>query len=1079
MKFRTYITVLSAAILTACSGDALSPASIPLDDLRADFAAPPVSARPLTWYHVMSGNMTAAGLTKDLEAMKSAGIGGTILFNVTQGIPIGPIKFNSEEHLALIKHMAAESERLGLSFGVHNCDGWTSSGGPWITPENSMKKVVYSQAQAKGGAVDMTLKMPDIVAGYFEDIATLAYRRLPGEAQDAANIPVLSSPQKDLDLGIAADGILGATSRLKASEETPGHIDITYDKPFTVRTVNLWFENGRGVKPELWVSEDGKTYTKHTNLTSRRPGKKVWGSDEVLKTPVTARYFRIRSVKPFDLKELKLSAVSSIGNAWGRTGAARTSYNELSPIGSAPAASIIDPQTVIDLTGSVNKTGRLVTELPDGDWTIMRFGQTSTGAINIPASEEGTGLEVDKFSRAAVKIHYDAYQTNVINAVREVAPNAHQYTEIDSYEVGAQNWTAGFAQKFEDKYGYSLIPYMPLFAGRFVGGADLSEQVLWDMRELSNELIVENYYGYFTRLANADGLKTYIEPYGFGPFNNLDAGGKADIPMGEFWSRNDNTVTHSAVSAGHIYDKNIISAEAFTAMPEFNWKMHPALIKTEGDKHFALGINQMVFHRFAHQANTHVKPGMTMNRWGSHIDRTQIWWDSAGKGWFDYLARGQHMLRQGLPKSDALLFVGDGSPVACPEKLKTDAVPAFLNFDCLNADVMQNSLSAGDGAFTLENGAAYSILILQDHDVMHAGSLAALEKLAEGGGLIVGTAPKTLAGKAPDAGAIADFNRRVSALWARDNVVMPQTVTSAGWEPYLAARGLRPDVQIEGRPDWLFAHREDGDRDIYFLYNPEDSRQTVTANFRVTGKNAQLWNPINGAAEWPQGVTEHSDHTGLTLTLDAKQSVFVVFDKALPREVSAPKDVASVRNVNGPWSVRFDAEYGLDDTIVFDGAIDWKDHADTRVNYYSGPAVYTKSVTLSPRDLEGDRDVILDLGEVAVAASVTVNGADAGVSWMPPHRVDITKAVKPGDNTLEIKVDNLWVNRLIGDAGLPDTDNFTPASWVPTTYMPKWYSDNRPPTLGQRVTFTTVDFYKNDDPLVPSGLIGPVRIEFR
>ncbi|RZV37930.1 MAG: glycoside hydrolase, partial [Acidimicrobiales bacterium] len=750
VKMQLLTALISSFLIGCAASDNSDSASVSIETLEAEFINPPQSAQPRTWFHVMSGNMTKAGITKDLESIKSVGIGGVLLFNVTQGIPVGPVKFNSDEHIELIRYMARETERLGLSFGVHNCDGWTSSGGPWITPEISMKKVVWSETLVNGGRVDAVLPQPDSFKGYYEDIATIAYPSLPGELENQTNRPKITSPQPDLDINVITDGIvsvLRAVTLLDGTEDAPGRLDIEYAKPFPLQTINLRFENARLANVLLLSSQDGVNYTPVKHLALRRPGKDDWGNDEALSKPVTARYFRLETKVPLALKEIKLSAVPSIGNMWGRTGAARTTYSDLPPIGSAASTSIIDSSSVIDLSAQVNASGQLLVDLPDGNWTIMRFGQTSTGAWNLPASEEGIGLEVDKFSQSALKVHYDAYMTNVINAVKDVAPNAHQYTQIDSYEVGAQNWTTGYEKIFEDEKNYSLVPFLPLFAGRFVDSADVSERVTWDMRDLSNTLMQENYYGYFKELANDDGLQLYVEPYGDGPFNEVDAGGVADIPMGEFWVNRFGNRVNAAVSAAHIYGKPIASAEAFTDIWDVNWKFHPAYAKTIGDANWALGVNEFMFHRFAHQANTNVKPGMTMNRWGSHFDRTQTWWDGAGAEYFKYISRGQHLLRQGIPVNDALLFLGDGAPTTCPEREKEKSIPRSLNFVCLNADVLQNRLSISDDGFTLPAGGTHRFLILQDSEIITQASLDALDELSNNGtGFIIGEPPQNLAG---------------------------------------------------------------------------------------------------------------------------------------------------------------------------------------------------------------------------------------------------------------------------------------------------------------------------------------------
>lgn len=1081
-------TLASIIILGCSSATQTDPVSsrATLDVLNAEFLNPPMSSKPRTWFHVMSGNMTKAGITQDLESIKSVGIGGVLLFNVTQGIPIGPIKFNSDEHLELVAHMAAESERLGLAFGVHNCDGWTSSGGPWIAPENSMKKVVWSETHASGGAIDIVLTQPDKLENYYEDIATIAYPRLPSEKETADNRPNVTSSQSDLDIDLITDGSIIGTARLEATQAAPAHIDFEYAEPFSLQSVRFRFMNARRANTLLLSSDDGKNYTAVKNLALRRPAKNDWGHDEALAEPVTARYFRLQTDVPLDVQEVELSAIPSIGNFWGRTGSAKTNYHDLPPIGSAPNTAIINSKSVIDLSKQLDSNGRLKADLPEGEWTIMRFGQTSTGAKNLPASEEGVGLEVDKFSRPALKIHYDAYMGKVVQAVRDVAPNAHQYTEIDSYEVAAQNWTTGYDALFEDAKGYSLIPFLPLFAGRFVDSPKTAERVTWDMRNLSNDLMKENYYGYFTELANADGLQVYIEPYGDGPFNELDAGSKADIPMGEFWVNHFGNRVNVAVSSAALYGKPIVSAEAFTDIWNTNWKLHPAYVKTLGDTNWALGVNEFMFHRFAHQANTHVKPGMTMNRWGSHFDRTQTWWNGAGKDWFTYLARGQHLLRQGIPVNDALLFIGDGAPSICPDKETTDSVPFSINFICLNSDVLQNRLAASENVFKLTEGGAHKFIILENSDILTQSSLDALDTLSAGqGGMIIGSAPTQLAGFNASAGDRQVFAKQVKEIWARERVVSLAEVERSGWQAFLKSINYQADFEIDGHTEALFAHRKIGEHDVYFVHNPQKDAQSFTAKFRVTGKEISLWNAMEGSVEGVESYSIVDDHTHIDLSLEPQESVFVVFDGDSPTErtvVKKPFKEVSKVEIQGPWTVGFDPEYGTGETIELNQLIDWRDHSDFNIKHYSGPAIYTAEFDLSEDFLDAGDKFTLDLGDVQIAATVTVNGTELGTSWLVPHQVDISKTLKAGQNSISISVVNLWVNRLIGDASLPDVDGFEPAKWntltqtPPTEKMPKWYSNNEPPTLGQRVTFTTADFYKADDKLIASGLMGPVEI---
>jgi len=325
----------------------------------------------------------------------------------------------------------------------------------------------------------------------------------------------------------------------------------------------------------------------------------------------------------------------------------------------------------------------------------------------------------------------------------------------------------------------------------------------------------------------------------------------------------------------------------------------------------------------------------------------------------------------------------------------------------------------------------------------------------------------------------------VENIWARENVVTSETLEKAGWDGFLKDIHYRPDVVIKGKPDALFAHRQVGEHDIYFLYNAEKSPQTFKAEFRVTGKKISLWDPMSGTVKGVPSYSDFADHTVVDLNLKPQESIFVIFDGERPIEktvINPPAAKVSEMPIQSAWTVSFDPEYGTDKTLEFKPLIDWKDHGDVDVKHYSGPAIYKTQLDISEDFLGSGNKFTLDLGDVQVAATVSVNGVGQGTSWIAPHHVDISNALKAGQNSISITVENLWTNRLIGDAALPDVDGYEPAKWNPPSLtpprkkMPEWYSNNELPNLGQRVTFTTANFYKPTDTLIPSGLIGPVRI---
>lgn len=1089
-------------------------AQVNAQDLALEFQNPPQSAYPKTWMHCMSGNMSKEGLTKDFEAMAKVGIGGVLMFNITQGIPLGEVIYNSPEHQAMITHAAAECQRLGLSFGVHNCDGWSSSGGPWIRPEDSMKMAVHGQAITEGGSIAIQLPQPPMREGFYKDIAVLAYPALASEIEDSLSVPIITASGGKFEPAAAIDNDIDTVFGIKKDKDGKVWLQYDYNKSVTIRSVTVLTPQ-RDPVCKLMVSEDGRVFQSAHSLTSVRTGKGEWAFNDSFE-PVKGRFFRLQFNADISVKEAVLSSVFLIDNRFGKTCLSRTSDSAIKSVGNPEASMIVDSKTIIDLTAKMDSAGRLKADLPKGRWTILRFGFTSTGASNHPASKEGRGLECDKLNRDAFKRHYDAFVAKVALNKKTVAPDAMQYIEIDSYEMGGQNWTDELAEVFKKQKGYDLLPFMLLYAGRFVDSAETSEAVLWDIRNVVCDLMTENYYAYFAELCHQDGLKTYIEPYGNGPVNNLDVGRYADIPMGEFWMNRSSQNVDSAVYSARIYGKSVVSAESFTSQPEVNWKGHPAMAKITGDRAWINGINEFMFHRFAHQANTHVMPGMTMNRWGFHFDRTQTWWENAGAEWFKYIARGSYLLRQGVPVCDALIFIGDGSPnsTAGGDGFKP-AFPDGTAYDCVNADVLLHRINCKDGLMTLPEGNTYKLLALSNCEKLTLPTLRRLKQLSEQGVVIAGKKPSKMAGYSGTPQQAAEFASLADFVWSQKT-----TFDNFDWPAIFKQAGVRPDFMIDGKPSSDCIHRRVGDTDIYFFYNGQDTPRTFDCQFQAAGRIPELWNPMDGTTVQMGQFAYQDGYTRVSVHLTPEQSAFVVFRKSAKdtmavkpllsglqagaafylnaknapmmsvskngsydielnsdRKVSVKvADIPDAFKLEGAWSVSFNAPYGYKNQVEFDRLMDWKEHALDDIKYFSGTATYRKSFELPEAFMAKGNRMILNLGRVEIAAKVKVNGHDVGILWMYPYQADITKAVRAGSNTLEIEITNLWVNRLIGDEKLPAHDNYKLGSSVPTTKMPAWYVNNEPMPAGPRSTFCTGQFFKAGDSLVSSGLLGPVEV---
>ena len=1085
-------------------------------NLEAEFKNPPIESRPRTWMHAMSGNMTKAGITKDLEAMADVGLGGLLLFNITQGIPNGPIKYNSPEHHDMIAHAAKEAERLGLTFGVHNCDGWSASGGPWVTPEESMKMVVWSQTQVSGGNIEVVLDQPTVREGFYKDIAVIAYPALETEMDDAENRPRITTSDSNLDTRIISDGKIDAESIITKKGQNNPWIQFTYSQPKTIRSARLFFKD-RHATATLQTSMDGKNFEDVKELFKVRTGKMEWAINDEF-DGITSRYFRLTFKNHGNittLKDVELSATHYIKNLLGRTAMARTEDHKLDPIGDTSRDMVIDKTEIRNLSANMDSNGELKASLPVGNWTILRFGYTSTSAFNHPASDEGRGLEVDKLSRASFKKHYDAFIKKVVENAGDVAPNALKYAEIDSYEMGGQNWTEGFAEIFSEEKGYDFITMLPLVAGRFMESPETSEKVLYDYRQVISDLMTKNYFQYFTELCNADGLQSYIEPYGFGPLNDLDIGRVTDIPMGEFWMNRPITQTASAVSSAHIYGKPVISAESFTSNPTINWKGHPAMAKTSGDLAWTYGINEFMFHRFAHQANTHTEPGMTMNRWGFHFDRTQTWWNNAGAAWFKYIARGSHMLRQGVPVADMLVYVGEGAPNS--SYYRTDfepMIPKEINFDNVNTDVLLNRIKIENEELKLPEGTTYKMLVLKNSETISLPTLERILEIAKSGVPIFGEKPTQLAGYNQSEEDINSFGKLAAEL-------APYVGNTSDWSKVMETAKIVPDMDIINGGAVDYAHRKTPVEDIYFFYNADTvGAKDFEVAFRLQNKIPELWDPMTGTITKQAQFRNENNAIITNITLDAGESVFVIFreNSAKVESVEKPLENVSVTlstdntlqassDVNGDysiplasgktwevsiadipqtidisqdWEVTFNKAQGYGGIVQFDSLVDWSKHSKDSINYYSGTAAYKKSFALSEDQVSNNTTIFMDLGEVYIVAEVIINGKTVAVSWMPPFQLEITDFVKAGENALEIKLTNQWSNRLIGDERYPanDGDYELGPHWATDLTMPEWYVNNEPRPLGKRTTFTTAPFYKKDDPLMPSGLLGPVTIYF-
>jgi hypothetical protein len=755
------------------------------------------------------------------------------------------------------------------------------------------------------------------------------------------------------------------------------------------------------------------------------------------------------------------------------------------------ADSTIARNRVIDLTGRMQSNGALNWDVPPGDWTILRFGRTSSGANTRPAPLPGLGLECDKFDAGALDAHFrDFIGVLLGDLASQPARRDSGWTmlHIDSWEMGAQNWSGNFREEFRRRRGYDPLPFLPSYTGRIVESAEITERFLWDMRLTSQELVVENHARHLAELAHRNGFGLSIEPYDMNPTADLALGAEADVPMCEFWAAGDGFETSfscvEAVSIAHTNGRAVIGAEAFTGAGGSSWARHPGSMKNQADWALCAGINRIVFHRYAHQPWLDRAPGMTMGPYGTQYERTQTWWDFS-RPWHDYLARCQLLLRQGLPVADVLFLTPEGAPHVFrpPASALTGSreMPdrRGYNFDACDPRTLMSRASVKDGRVAFPDGMTYRILVLPDTETMTPELLRKLRALLDEGAVILGGRPQKSPSLTGYPMCDGDVKRLADSIWgpgpepaftlgrrigkglifaaqrgapgAADPAFPPLYGDFSEVEALLSGLRVEPDFRSDSGLRYI--HRREGNTDIYFVSNPDSRSVVARCTFRITAEKAELWDAASGrrfAAE----ISVGERGTTLSLPLEPHGSVFVVFtpQKAgpvVPRATVAANPVLEGGvEIPGPWSVRFQPGRGAPPSIELALLADLSRHLEPGVRHFSGTATYTTSFMLPPLG-EKPRRFFIDLGQVEVAARVRLNGKDLGIAWRTPYRVEASGALEGGRNTLEIEVVNLWQNRLIGDQNLPPQSRLAWTVWNP---------------------------FKADSPIPPSGLIGPVRL---
>jgi hypothetical protein len=904
---RLFAVIVQVLALATCS-DATAPPD-PEFTLQKQFASPPLSTRPGTLWYWMNGNVSEVGITRDLEAMHEIGVSSAIIFDGGLDIPPGPAGYLGPEWRKLMRHALEEAHRLDLEIGIHNAPGWSSSGGPWITPALSMQQLVWTETVIQEGRdIDVLLPRPYAKLDYYEDAAVIAFPSQPGEERPFHGaVREAYAGEVEIDSGLLTDRDPGTS--VPAGPEAG--IVMDFGSPFEARALTLALAAPYTALPAtLEASENGRDWRMIGSVQVPYP-RSIWAPGVLTFDAVSARFFRVTPAADVNVTELCLHSAPRLADwpfkaefSFGFGAARQRSPQQLH------ADIAIDPAQVQDLSEFMDADGRLRWTAPAGSWTILRFGHTTTGKRNVSASAAGDGLEVDKLSAAATDFFFDHGPGQVIELAGPLAGETLSIMMLDSYEADFQNWTATLPADFKTLNGYAITPWLAALTGRIVGDAGDSERFLYDFRRTLAALMADNYFGRLQERAQEHGMSMLIEGYGPGTFDELTVSGRAAVPMTEFWARTpwtDNRTVKMVASAAHVYGKDVVAAEAFTSEAQTGrWQEHPYSQKTLGDLMFALGYNHTIFHRYVHQPHPTAAPGMVMGPWGVNFERTNTWF-SKSRGWMDYLARSHLLLQQGHFVADVLYFIGeetpDGaqyvrpnvSPDANPRIASYDSpsIPAGYDFDLVNAEVLLHRTRIVDGKIVLDNGAAYKVLVIPDQLEALTPELASrLRDLVRDGMLLLSPRPAYSLGMRDLEKATQAFDAAVDDVWG--DVPIPAEGRGVGdgrvfsdvpVQHVLDAAGVQPDVtcatgRVDGQVAWL--HRSDTGRDIYFIANRQRRQEEAACSFRIAGRAPELWRAADGSITGAVVYAENDGRTVVDLDLGPAESVFVVFDAGKP-----------------------------------------------------------------------------------------------------------------------------------------------------------------------------------------------------
>ncbi len=1052
-------------------------------DLKAGFVSPPADCRPWVYWFWLNGNITKEGITADLEAMKRVGIGGVLIMEVDQGAPVGPVDFMSPKWRELFKHVISEAGRLGLEVNMNNDAGWNGSGGPWITPEQSMQKVVSTSVDLAGPQpFEGQLEQPETAHGYYRDIRVLAFPSVGShrihdiQARAAYQVQGVGPAREDQlapEMVINPDRVIDISDKMGSSGKL------------------VW-----AVPDGKWtVVRFGHTTTGVVNAPAPATGRGL-ECDKLSKEGARANFNGMMAKLASDVGPEGKALVATHVDSW-ENGSQNWTTNMREEFKTRRGYDMLPYLPVMSghVVGSQEISDRFLWDLRKtiSELVIENYAME----IKKLAHDNGMRFTIEAYGGPCDNLPYGGVADEpmgefwdphgAMETCKGMAAAGHVYGKRI---IGAEAFTAGGHERWLQTPGgikalgdlafcnginrfvfhrYAMQPWTEdRSPGMTMGpwGQHYERtQTWWEMTPAWHEYLSRCQYmlrqGQF--VADICYLQPEAPPYGFGDHPRL----------GYDWDECPaEAVMQMTVKNGRLVLPSGMSYRVLV-LPDTK-EMTPALLRkiVELVKAGAtvLGSRPEKSPSLTNYpaCDAEVKK-LADELWGSQ-NQSQAGvpvMRRYGKGWINYGITAEKLLsamnvRPDFSSYSSLRFIHRSAPDAeiyfvsnpDPVPFTTSAtfrvsgrVPELWWPDTGRIEPAVYQERGGATCVALQLEPSGSVFVCFGARVPHRST--AISSIRLNGKPALSAEPaKKVSIKIEKAtyGVLGDPAR------TRDVKAKAQAIVENTGPTFKVAELARGDDPAYGTVKTaIIEYTIDGKRATVKGTDPE----TISLA-RTEGKTPVCELTSAGLVAWQPGRYAITTATGRKT-----QANIALLPKPL--------------EITGPWDITFNSGSSKEAAKSVHSAelASWSDNTDPDIKYFSGTAAY-RAVFDIPKDLiRSDRVFRLDLGDVRVMAQVRLNGKDLGTLWKPPFAIDVTDAIRPGTNYIQVKVANLWINRLIGDEQLPEDSERNPNGTLKA--WPQWLLEGKPSPTG-RQTFTSWRMWGKDDALQPSGLLGPVSI---